>query len=52
VENLGWEMFCKTGDIEGYLLYRESLNLKENCGEYGTDQNIGRCHQTDTGERQ
>ena len=52
LENLGWELFCKTGDIEGYLLYKQSMNLKENSGDYGTNQNDGCCHQADTGKGQ
>ena len=52
LENLGWEHFCKTGDIEGYLLYKEIMNFKENCGGYGANQNDGRGHQTDSSEGQ
>ena len=51
-ENLGWEHFCKTGDIDGYLLYKECLNIKENSGEYGTNQNDGCGNQADPGQRQ
>ncbi|MBE7010092.1 MAG: YqzL family protein [Ruminococcaceae bacterium] len=52
LEKLSWELFCKTGTIDDYLLYKECSNLKENCGEYGTNQNDGCGNQTNTGQGQ
>ncbi|MBR6729151.1 MAG: YqzL family protein [Clostridia bacterium] len=52
LENLSWELFCKTGNIDDYLLYKQSINVKENSGDYGTDKNDGSCHQTDAGKGQ
>ncbi len=51
LENLAWAFFSKTGSIDSYLLYRQSMDCKENSGEYGTNQDEGRCHQTDENTR-
>ncbi len=52
IENLAWEYFKKTGNIDGYLLYKETASVKENGGAYGTNQNERGYYQTNTSERQ
>ncbi len=37
-KNLAWDLFSKTGSIDCYLLYKQSLNVKENSDEYGYNQ--------------
>lgn len=39
MEKLAWELFAKTGSIDCYLLYKQSMNSKENSGVYGCNQN-------------
>lgn len=39
MENFAWDVFSKTGSIDCYLLYKQSINVKENCGVYGCNQN-------------
>ncbi len=48
-EEFAWEMFTKTGSIDGYLLYKE---LKEQKESYGTFENQRSCHPADQSERQ
>lgn len=50
LEKFGWEVFQKTGSIDSYLLYRQSLTMKENSGEYGVNQDKRDCDQTDSGK--
>ncbi len=52
LENFAWDIFTKTGSIDGYLLYKQTMNLKENSGDYGTSQDDRCCNQTDQGQRQ
>ena len=52
LEEFAWEFFVKTGDINSYLLYRESQSQKENSGAYGCDQNQWSGDSADQGERQ
>ena len=52
MEEFAWEFFSKTGSFESYLLYKESLQVKENSGDYGLNQNQRCGHQADQGERQ
>ncbi len=52
MEEFAWNFFMKTGNIDGYLLYKQSMNNKENCDEHGTDQDEWGCHPADQGERQ
>ena len=47
LENFAWEFFSKTGSIDGYLLYKQSMNCKEHSGDYGAYQNERRGYQTD-----
>jgi len=53
LEKFAWEYFTKTGSLDGYLLYRQSLSVKENSGAYGDNQNQWGSHQADqdTGQR-
>lgn len=50
MEEFAWNFFMKTGNIDGYLLYKQSMNSKENGSDYGTDQDKRGCHQTDKSE--
>ncbi|MBE7040559.1 MAG: YqzL family protein [Ruminococcaceae bacterium] len=52
LENFAWDIFTKTGSIDGYLLYKQTVNLKENSGEYGTFKDDRSGNQTDQGQRQ
>ena len=47
LENFAWDCFTKTGSIDSYLLYKQTINLKENSGEYGTFKDDRCCHQAD-----
>lgn len=47
LENFAWDFFSKTGSIDGYLLYKQSMNCKEHSGDYGAYQNERRGYQTD-----
>ena len=51
IEEFAWQFFMKTGNIDGYLLYKQSMNSKEICDEYGTDQDKRDCHPADQGQR-
>ncbi len=51
LENFAWDVFTKTGSIEGYLLYRQSVNLKENSGDYGTSKDDRCGDQANQGQR-
>lgn len=52
MEDFAWNIFTKTGNIDGYLLYKQTVNLKENSGDYGAIKNEWCCHQTNQGEGQ
>ena len=52
LENFAWEIFTKTGSIDGYLLYKQSANVKENSGDYGAFKDDRCGNQTDQGQRQ
>lgn len=52
LENFAWDVFTKTGSIDGYLLYKQSASLKENSGEYGAFKDERCCNQTNQSERQ
>lgn len=51
LEDFAWVYFSKTGSIDGYLLYRQSMDCKENSGDYGAYQDEGCCAQTDKNTR-
>lgn len=52
MENLAWEIFSKTGNIDYYLLYRQSISAKENCGGYGVNKDERSSDQTNQGQGQ
>ncbi len=52
MENLAWEIFSKTGSIDCYLLYKQSMDNKENSDDYGTNQNEWRGNQANQGQRE
>lgn len=52
LENFAWDVFTKTGSIDGYLLYKQTVNLKENSGDYGAFKDDRSCDQANPGERQ
>ncbi|MBE7049003.1 MAG: YqzL family protein [Ruminococcaceae bacterium] len=52
MENFAWNFFEKTGNIDVYLLYKQTMNMKENSDEYGVSQNLWCCDQEDKGQRQ
>lgn len=52
LENFAWDIFTKTGNIDSYLLYKQTMNVKENCGDYGTFKDDRCGNQTDQGQRQ
>ncbi len=51
-EDFAWDMFTKTGSIDGYLLYKQTVTLKEKCGDYGACKDQWRCDTANQSERQ
>ena len=45
-EELSWQMFAKTGDIDQYLLYKE-MQKSDKSDEYGLCKNNGSCVKED-----
>lgn len=45
-EELSWNMFAKTGDINQYLLYKE-MQKSDSSDEYGLYKNDGGSAKTD-----
>ncbi len=50
LENFAWNVFTKTGSIDGYLLYKQTQNLKEDRGDYGAFEDDRCCNQADEGQ--
>ncbi len=49
MENLAWNLFSKTGSIDCYLLYKQSINVKENSDVYGDNQDQRRSDSQNQG---
>ena len=52
LEDFAWDMFTKTGSIDGYLLYKQTVMLKEKCVDYGACKDQWCCDTANQSERQ
>ncbi|MBQ9915105.1 MAG: YqzL family protein [Clostridia bacterium] len=50
--DFAWDIFTKTGSIDGYLLYKQTVTLKEKCEDYGACKDQWCCDTANQSEGQ